>query len=108
MAQLSTLGHSTIFIFMTPTQAAVLLLRFFSVYLCFDVMAVLTELPPSINGVFHSTVDAITTQREMVLGLELVRLLIYAIAAISFMVFSRPLAKLFTRGLESMKDDTVA
>ena len=93
---------------MKPTQAAVLLLRFFSVYLCFDVMAVLTELPPSINGVFHSTDDAITTQRELILGLELVRLFIYAVAAISFMVFSRPLAKVFTKGLESLKDDDVA
>jgi hypothetical protein len=92
---------------MTPIQVAVLLLRFFSVYLFIDVMVVLTELPPNIYGIFKSPSDYITTQRALVLGLELVRLFIYAGIGIAFLVFTRPLAKLFTKGLESMKDDDV-
>ena len=92
---------------MTPIQLAVLLFRFFSLYLCFDVMIVLTELPPNIYGVFNSPTDYTTKQRELLLGLELVRLVIYASSAIVFLVFARPLAKFITRGLENVKHDDV-
>jgi hypothetical protein len=92
---------------MTPIQVAVLLLRFFSVYLFIDVMVVLTELPPNIYGIFNAQSDYLVTQREIALGLELVRLFVYAGTGIAFLVFSRPLAKLFTKGLENIKHDDV-
>jgi hypothetical protein len=93
---------------MTPMQLAVLLFRFFSLYLCFDVIVVLTELPPNIYGVFSSPTDYTTKQRELLLGLELVRLVIYTCSAIVFLVFARPLAKCITKGLGKVKDDDVA
>jgi hypothetical protein len=93
---------------MTPIQAAVLLLRFFSVYLFIDCFVVLTELPPNFYGMFNAQSDYLVTQRELALGLELSRLVVYAGTGTAFLVFSRPLAKFFTKGLESVKHDDVA
>jgi len=87
---------------MTPIQTAVLLLRIFSVYFFIDVMVVLTELPPNIYGILNAQSDYLVTQRELALGLELIRLFVYAGTGISFLVFSRPLAKLFTKGLDKV------
>jgi len=84
-----------------------LLLRFYSLYLFFDGVVVLTELPPSLNGIIHSTSDAIATQRVLILGLELFRLLIYVGTGVAFLIFTRPLAKFFTKGLgDDEHDDT--
>jgi hypothetical protein len=88
------LGH-----FMTITQVAILLMRLFGVYLFFDVMLVLTELPTEIFAIQKSQIDYITTEHEFVLAMSLVRLFIYAGAGICFLFFARPLAKLFTKDL---------
>jgi hypothetical protein len=80
-------------------QIAILLMRLFGVYLFFDVMLVLTELPTEIFEIQKSQVDYITSEHEFVLVMSLVRLFICAIAGICFLVFSRPLARLFTRDL---------
>jgi len=93
---------------MTPTQLAVLLLRFFSVFLFLDAFVFLTELPTHIYGIHKSEFDFITAQRKLALGLALFRLFVCAGAGIAFLVFTRPLAKLFTKGLESVKHDDVA
>jgi hypothetical protein len=93
---------------MTPIQVAVLLLRFFSVYLFIDVMVVLTELPPYILGLFRPQSDFLVTQRVLVLGLMLVRLCVYAGTGTAFLIFSRPLAKFFTKGLENVEQDDEA
>lgn len=98
----------TTFTFMTPTQVAVLLLRFFSVYMFFDAFVVLTELPTHIYGIYKTEFDFISAQRKLALGLALLRLFVYSGIAISFLVFTRSLAKFFTKGLESMKHDDVA
>jgi hypothetical protein len=93
---------------MTPIQAAVLLLRFFGVYLFFEAFVVLTELPTHIYGIYKTQFDFISAQRKLDLGLALARLFVYAGAAIACLFFSRPLAKLFTKGLESVKHDDLA
>ena len=97
MAQLvdvRLLGH-----FMTITQVAILLMRLFGVYLFFDVMIVLTELPTEIFNIHTSQVDYIVSEHEFILAMSLVRLFFYSIAAVCFLVFARPLAKLFTKDL---------
>ena len=93
---------------MTFTQVAVLLLRFFSVYLLIDAFAVLTELPAHIYGIYKTEFDFISSQRKLALGLALLRLFVYSGMAISFLVFTRPLAKYFTKGLEDIKHEDVA
>jgi len=90
---------------MTPIQFANLLLRFFSVYLFFDAFVVITELPTMIWGIIMSQLPNITSEREITLGMLLFRLFVYSGTGIAFLVFSRPLAKLFTNGLEHVKHD---
>jgi hypothetical protein len=85
---------------MKTTQVAVLLMRLFGVYLFFDVMVVLTELPAEIFNIHPSQIDYIVSEHEFVLAMSLVRLFIYSVGGICFLVLARPLAKLFTRGLE--------
>jgi hypothetical protein len=90
---------------MTPIQAAALFLRLFSVYLCLNIILVLTELPPNIYGIISLRSDYLMHQRVLMLGLELFRVFVYASLAVTFLVFNRPLAKLFAKGLESLKND---
>ena len=90
---------------MTPTQFAVLLLRFMSFNLFIDFFIVLTELPTHIYGMYMSEFASISAQRKLALGIALFRLIVYAGTAISLLVFSRPLAKIFIKGLESEKHD---
>jgi hypothetical protein len=85
---------------MKTTQIAILLMRLFGVYLFFDVMIVLTELPTEIFNIHTSQIDYIVSEHEFVLAMSLVRLIIYTVSAICFLVFARPLTKLFTKGLE--------
>ena len=85
---------------MSITNIAVLLCRLFGIYLFFDVMRVLTELPIQLFALHKSHIDYIATEDEFMLVMSLVRLGIYAFAGISFLVFARPLAKWLTIGLE--------
>ncbi|MGB7749783.1 MAG: hypothetical protein WBN75_21140 [Verrucomicrobiia bacterium] len=91
--------------FMTPIQAAILLMRILSVSFLLDVTEVFTELPGDIYGIFNASSAYVSSQRELAFGLALFRLLIYGGAVIVFLFFNRPLAKLFTKGLESIKHD---
>jgi hypothetical protein len=84
---------------MTITQVAILFMRLFGVYLFFDVMIVLTELPTEIFNIHTSQIDYIVSEHEFVLAMSLVRLFIYTVTGICFLVFARPLAKLFTKDL---------
>jgi len=87
---------------MTIMQMAVLLMRLFGVYLFFDVVIVLTELPVLIFGILNSRFDNMTSERILTLIMVFVRLFVYAGAGVTFLVFARPLAKLFTKGLENV------
>jgi uncharacterized membrane protein len=85
---------------MQITQIAVLLMRLFGVYLFFDVILVLTELPPQIFAIYKSQVDYLVTEHLFVLAMELVRLFVYLTGGICFLFFARPLAQLFTKDLD--------
>jgi hypothetical protein len=93
---------------MTPIQTAILLMRILSIAFITDVIEVLTELPADIYGVLNAQSDYAVSQRELALGFALFRLLFYAGIATAFIFFGRPLAKLFTKGLESVKHDDAA
>lgn len=85
---------------MTITNVAALLLRFFGVYLFFDVVLVLTELPTEVYTVIATQIGYIRVEREVVLIMSLVRLGIYAVGGICCIAFSRPLGKFFAKGLD--------
>jgi hypothetical protein len=84
---------------MTITQVAILLMRLFGVYLFFDVMIVLTELPSEIYNMSQTQVDYMRPEYELVIAMSLVRLFIYVVLGVCFLFFARPLAKLFTKDL---------
>jgi len=88
------LGH-----FMTITQVAILLMRLFGVYLFFDAVVVLTELPSQIYNMTKTQVDYMKPEYELYIAMSLVRLFIYVVLGACFLFFARPLAKLFTRDL---------
>jgi hypothetical protein len=85
---------------MTLTQVAVLLIRLISISLFIDAIVILTELPVMIFEIHKSQFENITSERVFALGALLVRLLIYVGAGICFLIFARPLARLFTKGLD--------
>jgi hypothetical protein len=85
---------------MTLKQIAALLFRVFGVYLFFDAAVVLTTLPTEIFNIHTSQVDYIVSEHEFLLAMSLVRLFVYSAGGICFLVFARPLAKLFTKGLD--------
>jgi hypothetical protein len=90
---------------MTPIQTAILLMRILSIAFITDVIEVLTELPADIYGVFSAQSNYAVSQRELALVMALIRLFFYVSIATGFLFFARPLAKLFTKGLESKHDD---
>jgi hypothetical protein len=85
---------------MTLVQVAALLMRLFSVYLFFDATVLLTTLPTEIFNIHTSQVDYIKSEHEFLFAMSLVRLFIYSVGGVCFLVFARPLAKLFTKGLD--------
>jgi hypothetical protein len=87
---------------MTPIQFAVLLLRVFSIYLFLDLMVVASGVPADIYGIFNSPTNYITKQRELALAMALGRIVVYGGTGIAFLFFSRPLAKLFTKGIDNV------
>jgi hypothetical protein len=85
---------------MTLKQMAALLIRVFGVYLFFDAAVVITTLPTEIFNIHTSQVDYIVSEHEFLLAISLVRSFVYSAGGICFLVFARPLAKLFTKGLD--------
>ena len=85
---------------MTLTQIAALLIRVFGAYLFIDVAVVITTLPSEIYNIHMSQVDYIVSEHEYLLAMSLVRLFIYLVGGICSLDFARPLAKLFTKGLD--------
>jgi hypothetical protein len=87
---------------MTITQISVLLIRIVSISFLLDAVIVLTELPVVIFDISKSQVDYIISEHEFSLVMLLVRLFIYLVAGICFLIFARPLGKLFAKGLENI------
>ncbi len=90
---------------MTLTQLAVLLMRFFSVYLFMGAMVVITEIPGVVFEVIASKNQTYTYGRELVLGMLVVRLMVYFGLAVTFLVAGRPLARFFVRSLDKIRND---
>ena len=107
MAQLFSLGHLTTFTFMTLKQVGVLLCRLVSIYYFIAATLVLMDIPVIISEAFHSPNEDVASDHEFAAWMLAVRALIYLCAGISFLFFARPLARLFTKGLESIKHDDV-
>ena len=85
---------------MTLAQVAALLVRVFGVYLFFDAAVVVTTIPSEIYNIHKSQIDYIVSQHEFLLAMSLVRLFIYSVGGICFIIFARPLGKLFAKGLD--------
>jgi hypothetical protein len=88
---------------MTIANVAALLARFFGVYLFLDAIIVLTELPTQIINMAASRGSYggyISFERDFFLVMTLARLALYVIGGICFIALSRPLGKLFAKGLE--------
>ncbi len=90
---------------MQITQIAALLMRLYGVYLFFDVMIVLTELPSQIYAMSKTHIDYMKPEYGLMIEMLLVRLFIYAVAGTCFLVYAHPLARLFTKGLNSIEPD---
>jgi hypothetical protein len=88
---------------MTPTKVAVIFLRISGIGWLIDVIIALTSLPGDILGIVEQS-GYLSAQRELSFIMTLVRLGFYLGTAIAFLFFTRPLARLFTKGL----DDDVA
>jgi hypothetical protein len=87
---------------MTVTQASILLIRIVSIFLFVDAVIVLTELPAVIFDIFKSQFDYIVSEHEFALAMLLLRLCFYLVGGLCFLIFSRPLGKLFAKGIESI------
>jgi len=85
---------------MTLAQVASLLVRVFGVYLFFDAAVVVTTLPSEIYNIHKSQIDYIVSQHKFLLAMSVVRLFIYSIGGVCFIVFARPLGKLCAKGLD--------
>jgi hypothetical protein len=87
-------------IFMTPTKVAVIFLRISGIGWLINVIIALTSLPGDLLGMVTQT-GYLSMQRELALMMLLVRICLYSTAAIAFLLFTKPLAKLLTKGLDN-------
>jgi hypothetical protein len=62
--------------------------------------AALTEIAYGVYGVTNSPTAQSEPQREFLLAMYIIRFAIYFGTGIVFLIFTRPLAKLFTKGLD--------
>ncbi len=83
---------------MLITQIGVVLFRLFGLYFFIYVMIGLTSVVNYSYDIYKAPADY-AIRYEVDLGLELVRLFIEFLAGFFFLVFARPLARLFTKGL---------
>jgi hypothetical protein len=81
-------------------QVAILLIRITSISFFIGAVIILTELPALIFDIWESQYRNITLEREVALMMVLVRLAFYIVGGLSFLIFARPLAELFTKDLD--------
>jgi hypothetical protein len=87
---------------MTITQVAILLMRVVSISFFADAVVVFTEVPAVIYDISKSQIDYIVSEHEFALLMILARLFFYLVAGFCFLIFSRPLGRLFAKGLENI------
>jgi len=107
-------GGSALFVrrlahaFMTPIQFATLLIRFYCIFALVLATAALSEIAYGIYVVITSTQTQYESQREFLLAMYVVRFFIYFGTGIGFLIFTKPLARLLAKGLDSIKHDDAA
>ena len=84
----------------TLTQVAAVLIRLFAIWWFVDAVLVILTLPNEFLGLLSFPSGFGGSQREMALAMQLIRLLIYLGLGTTFLLFTRPLAKLLAKGLE--------
>jgi len=93
----------------TAQQTAAVVIRMFSLWWLIDSIFYFVEVPSEIIAILHyqgiasggtAAEQFFATQREIALGIILVKGLILFVLGLGFLVFSRPMARLFARGLE--------
>lgn len=85
---------------MKTMQIAILFIRTISISFFIDTVVILTELPSLVFDIYESRIQYITLEHEVALLMVLVRLAFYIVGGICCLLFARPLAKLFTKGLD--------
>jgi hypothetical protein len=84
----------------TLIQVAAVLIRIFCIWWFIDAVLVLTTLPGDILGIINYQSGYLASQRELNLAIQLVRMFLYLGLGTACLVFTRPLARLLTKGLE--------
>ena len=84
---------------MTPIQCATLLIRSLSALMFVLAAAVLTEIVYGFFAVLYLQSSQAEAQRVFLLAMYVLRFLIYFCTGILFLIFAKPLAKLFTKDL---------
>jgi len=84
----------------TLTQVAAVLIRIFCIWWFVDAVLVMLTLPNEFLGMLSIRSGYFSSQQEIALAMQLLRLFIYLSLGTAFLVFTRPLAKLLTKGLE--------
>jgi hypothetical protein len=86
---------------MKITQVAVVLIRIVSITFFVNAVVLVTEMPPLISGISKYQADKMLSEHEFsLLIMVLAKLCIYLVAGICFLIFARPLARLFTKDLD--------
>lgn len=94
---------------MNARLVAIVMLRILSVWWFVDAFNYLIEVPADVYGIVHYQMAHIqqtdsdrylATQREMMLGMVLIKAVLFFVLGVVFMGFARPLARFFARGLE--------
>jgi hypothetical protein len=84
---------------MTPIHFATLLIRAFSALMFVLSVAALTEIAYGLFSVLYSTTSQTEPQRVFLLAMYVARFLIYFCSGTALLIFTKPLAKLFTKDL---------
>ena len=85
---------------MKTTQFAILLIRMFCVFVFMLAASASTEVAYGVFSIIYSPSGQSQTMREFLLAMYVVRVLIYFCTGIIFLLFTKPMAKLFSKDLE--------
>jgi hypothetical protein len=90
---------------MTPTQFAILLIRFYCILAFVFAMVDVTEIAYGTFVVISSPPSQYESARIFLLAMYVLRFFLYFSTGIISLIFTRPLARLLAQGLGNMKHD---
>lgn len=88
---------------MNIMQVAVVLIRLSALGWFIDIPLAFLSLPSDFYGIKNQTNSYLVTQREIGVVLVLVRALIYGVLGMVFSLYAVPIARVVTKGLESLQ-----